>query len=170
MRKLIYLVLSVFLFVGAKSMAQELSKKEERAERKAAVSSEVSDLVNSREYAFIAKMVLPLNLPPINLNPDSGGVIFSPEMVSSNLPFFGRAYGAASLDKDQGMVFAGAPENYKLKKRKKSYEVAMDVKTDSNSYGITISISFDGAALLTISSANRSDVSYSGNIAEIRKE
>jgi len=170
MRKLIYLIVSLFLFVGAKSMAQEVSKKEERTKHKAAVASEISHLVDSREYAFVAKTVLPLSLPPINLNPDSAGVIFGPEMVSSNLPFFGRAYGAASLDNDQGMAFAGVPENYQVEKRKKSYEVAMDVKTDTDSYGITISISLDGAALLTISSANRSDVSYSGHLAVIRKE
>ena len=170
MRKLIYLVLSVFLFVGAKSMAQEVSKKEERAERKAAVSTEVSELVDSRQYAFVAKMILPMNVPPINLNPGAGGVIFGTEMVSSNLPFFGRAYGATSLDNDQGMVFSGAPDNYQLKKRKKSYEVAMDVNTDTENYSINISINFDGSALLTISSSNRSDVSYSGEIAVIRKE
>lgn len=170
MRKLIYLMLSLFMFAGTTSMAQEVSKKEERAERKAALSSEVSALVDSREYAFVVKTVLPLSLPPININPGAGGVIFGPEIVSSNLPFFGRAYGAASLDNDQGMVFSGAPENYQVKKRKKTYEVAMDVKTDSDSYGISLSISFDGAALLTISSSNRSDVSYSGNIAVIRKE
>jgi hypothetical protein len=170
MRKLIFITLSTLLLLGNTVMGQEMSKKEQKAERKAELNKEVSALVDSREYAFVAQTVLPLSLPPVNLNPDTGGVIFGPEMVTSNLPFFGVAYSGADLNNDQGMAFSGAPENYEIKKRKKNYEIKMDVKTDNDSYGLSLSIGLDGNTLLTISSTHRSDVSYSGILARIKKE
>src|SRR5690554_698262 len=107
MRKLMYFTLSMFMLVGTTSMAQEETKKEKRSEHKAELKKDVSALVDSRVYAFVARTVLPLSMPPINLNPDSDGVLFGPEMVNSNLPFFGRAYGGANLDNDKGMTFSG---------------------------------------------------------------
>ncbi|MDN3723563.1 DUF4251 domain-containing protein [Aequorivita sp. SDUM287046] len=170
MKNPVFILLWLCLSIGNLGFAQEETKKQQKAERKAELNKEIAQLIDSREYAFVANTVLPLSLPPINLNPGSADVIFGPEMVTSNLPFFGVAYSGADLSHDQGMAFSGAPTNYKIKNRKKTYDIEMDIKTDNDSYSLSLSVGLDGNALLTISSTHRSDVSYSGNIARIRKE
>jgi len=93
---------------------------------------------------------------------------FSPELIVSEMPFFGRAfsvpYGGAG-----GLKFEGKPEVYTIEKGKKFYFVNAKVKSKGDYFTVNLSISFDGGATMSISSNNRSPISYYGEISAVVK-
>jgi hypothetical protein len=52
-----------------------------------------------------------------------------------------------------------------MEKGKKNYEGMVVVKGDDDKYKIYLTIGFDGNATLSVSSNNRSNISYTGEIS-----
>jgi hypothetical protein len=81
------------------------------------------------------------------------------------MPYFGRAYSGAGYGGDAGLKFAGKPEKYTVVKEKKNYQINVEVKSDNDTYKLSLSIGFEGSATLTVISNNRSTISYNGDIS-----
>lgn len=121
--------------------------------------------LNSKTFEFIANTMYPTSGTPKNLVGSDYSVSFSPEMIISNLPFYGRAYRGMTMGRDKGMRFKGKPENFNIEK-KKEYQVNTVVK-DGDTYEMTLLVSDSGYASLTISSNNRGTISYRGEVVNI---
>ncbi|MDP2687007.1 MAG: DUF4251 domain-containing protein [Aequorivita sp.] len=148
----------IFLFMFGNANAQDKTEK---------TQSSIATLLNSKSFEFIANTAIPLSGPTKNLVGSNYSITFSPEMVISNMPFYGRAYSGMIMGRDKGMRFKGVPENFTLINSKNGYEVTTSVKGENDTYVISISTGNSGFATLSISSNDRGTISYQGEIISI---
>ena len=101
----------------------------------------------------------------VNLTTRSNFMKFHPDLIESDMPYYGRAYSGAGYGGDSGLKFAGKPEKYTVVKEKKYYQINAEVKSDNDTYKISLSIGFEGSTTLMVISNNRSTISYHGDIS-----
>ncbi|QAA81484.1 DUF4251 domain-containing protein [Aequorivita sp. H23M31] len=155
-------VLVCFLFGNVSAQEKQIKSNT----NKATISADrLDNLLDSKTFEFIATRAFPLSGTPKNLAGDSYTVTFSPEMIVSNLPFYGKAYSAVGMTEDTGMSFKGKPENFTVTK-KDGYRLYSTVH-DGDTYRITLSVSDSGYGRLTINSNDRETISYQGEIVEV---
>ena len=165
---LIILFLSLIINIV---FSQEKTKNQLKEETKIVKQKETEILVNSKEFVFIARNVSPQGYRTINLSGNGDNVMFQPEMIKSDMPFFGKSYGGSSYGSgDGGIKFEGAPKVYTIEKTKKYYRIKVEVKGERDFYDLLLSVYFEGNATLSISSNTRSTISYSGKIYKIEKK
>ncbi|HET8803285.1 MAG TPA: DUF4251 domain-containing protein [Aequorivita sp.] len=145
----------IFLFVFGNAQAQDETEKKQ---------SSLETLLNSQSFEFIANTAIPISGPTKNLVGSNYSITFSPEMVRSNMPFYGRAFSGMAYGRDKGMRFEGHPENYTVINAKNGYEVSAEVKGENDTYFISITTGNSGFATLSISSNDRGTISYQGEI------
>ena len=148
------------LFIFGSAAAQEKTEK---------AKSSIEELLNSKNFEFIANTAIPLSGPTRDLVASNYSITFTPEMVISNMPFYGRAYSGMALGRDKGMRFEGKPENFTVTNAKKGYEVSTEVKGENDTYFISITTGHAGFATLSISSNDRGTISYQGEIVSIKQ-
>jgi hypothetical protein len=86
------------------------------------------------------------------------------------MPYFGTVTGAAAYGgRDGGMKFEGKPEGYTVTAKKKGYQVSAVVKGENDTYRLSLSVSPEGSSSLSITSNNRSVITYSGEISPPEK-
>jgi hypothetical protein len=165
--------LSIFFLLAMLSFssgyAQEKSKKQIKEERKIEKQNQVEAMVNAKVFVFTARTALPQGYKTVNLNTNMYNVSFSPEIINSYLPYYGRAYSGMSYGNDTGLKFEGKPEEFSVTKGKKNFNVKAVVKGENDVFDISLSISFEGSASLTVNSNNRSPISYNGEISAPEK-
>jgi hypothetical protein len=165
---IVSLLLFAILF-QTNSVAQEKTKKELKELQKLEKQKQIALLVESKEFVFVANRVMPQGGRTINLTTEYVAEFHS-ELIKCDLPYFGRAYsGAGYGGSDGGMKFEGKPLVYSIEKKKKYYYIKADVRGESDSYSIILTVYFQGAATLSINSNNRSSISYDGDIEEFKK-
>lgn len=157
----------VFSLTNATS--QEKSKKQLKEEAKLEKQKQTELLVDSKEFVFVARTVMPQGSRTINLT-TKYTLEFHPDLIKCDLPFFGRAYSGVGYGGDGGMQFEGKPMDLKIEKKKKSNDIKVNVKGDNDSYSLILSVYFDGTAFLSINSNNRSSISYNGDIEALPKK
>jgi hypothetical protein len=154
----------LFLFIVTTAFPQEKSKKEIKDEQKLEKQMAVEAMVTAREFTFVGRMANPSGMRSVNLATNPNFMKFSPGMVESEMPYFGTSrtpvYGG-----DAGLKFKGEPEEFTLERGKKNYEGMVIVKGEDDKYKIYLTIGFDGNATLSVSSNNRSNISYTGQIS-----
>ncbi len=151
------------------SFSQEKSKKEIRKEHKIEQQKKTEALVNSKNFMFVANRAIPQGYPTVDLNSNPNHLKFSPELIESYMPFFGRTY-QVNFNREGGFKFKAKPESYDLLITQKGYDLKVKVKDNNDSYDIFLNISPEGTASLTIASNNRSTISYNGNIEPVPAE
>lgn len=158
-------ILTVFfmVFTYENVEAQEKSKKQLKEDQKLEKQKQIALLVESKKFVFVANRVMPQNGRTINLTTEYS-VEFQPNLIKSDLPFFGRAYSGVGYGGDDGMKFEGKPTDYSVEKKKKYYLISANVRGESDTYSMMITIYFEGSANLSINSNNRSSISYDGDI------
>ncbi len=155
MKALRILYTLVVLFIFGSTTAQNKTEKPHTS---------IETLLNSKNFEFIANTALPLGQPPKNLVGSNYSITFSPEMVISNMPFYGRAYSGMIMGRDKGMRFKGKPEDFIITSAKNGYNVTTTVKGETDIYVISISVGYSSFATLSISSNDRGTISYQGEI------
>jgi hypothetical protein len=162
--KIITLAVLLLFFISSAS-AQEKSKKEIKEEQKIEKQKQVEAMVLAKEFTFVGRMANPSGMRSVNLATNPNFMKFSPDMIESEMPYFGTSrspvYGG-----DAGLKFKAKPEEFTMEKGKKNYEGLVVVKGDNDKYKIYLSVSFDGSATLSVSSNNRSNISYTGEITQ----
>jgi hypothetical protein len=162
---------TVFLFSFFCGFSQEKSKQQIKEEQNAIKEKKTTDLVESKEYEFVAEMAYPQGTRSISMTTNSNFFRFEKDTIYSEMPFFGRAYsGVGYGSSDGGLNFKGVAKNYSIKKGKKNYTIKAEVKSGSDSYDITLTVYFGGSADLVINSSNRSPISYRGTIDKRKLE
>lgn len=150
--------------------AQEKSKKELKEERKIEKQRQIDVLVNSKMFVFIGKTAFPQGFRTMDLTTNPNYVQFQPDMIKSEMPFFGRAFSGVGYGGDVGLKFEGIPQEFTIEKGKKAYQIKAVVRGDKDTYRLLLSVFFEGSATLSISSNNRSTISYNGEILKIEKK
>ena len=165
--KVFVIFLSLVVTAG---FAQVKSKKELREERKIEKQKQIETLINSKEFVFIGRNASSQGFRTIDLTTNPNFVKFQPDSIKSEMPFFGRAYSGVGYGRDGGLKFEGKPQEFTIEKGKKNYQIKATVKGTNDVYMLFLSVSFEGSAMLSISSNNRSSISYSGDIVAPSKK
>jgi len=155
--KVLFIVLILFVFGQI------------NAQNKSAEVSSIEILLNSKNFEFIANTMIPMSGGTKNLVGSNYSITFTPEMIISNMPFYGRAYSGAAMSRDRGMRFKGKPENFTINKNEKNFEVNATVNGKADTYFISITVGDSGFANLSISSSDRAVISYQGEIIKIQE-
>jgi len=160
------LTITFAFFAIVNGLAQEKSKKQLKEEAKLEKQKQTDLLVDSKEFVFVARTVMPQGWRTIHLTTNYT-LEFRPDLIKCDLPYFGRAYGGVGYGGDSGIKFEGKPMDLKIEKKKKSHDIKVNVKGKNDSYSLMLSVYFDGTAYLSISSNNRSTISFNGDIDKL---
>ena len=169
MKTKVLFVLILSALIATPGFSQEKTKKELKAERKIEKQKQTEVIVNSKEFLFTARTAMPQGGRSVNLTTNPGSVKFHPDMIKSDMPYFGRVTGAIPYGGDGGMKFEGKPEGYTVTAKKKGYQVSAVVKGENDTYRLSLSVSSEGSSSLSITSNNRSVITYSGEISPPEK-
>lgn len=164
---LLIIFLSMILTAG---YAQEKSKKQLRQERKIEKEKEIKALIDAKEFVFIGNSAFPQGFRTIDLTTNPNFVEFKKDTINSEMPFFGRGFSNIGYGNDRGLHFKGSPKEYSIEKNKKGYHIKVVVKGTNDEYRLFLSVASEGSAMLSISSNNRSPISYDGDIRPLEKK
>ncbi|MHC1777942.1 MAG: DUF4251 domain-containing protein [Lentimicrobium sp.] len=163
-------ILMVFFFLlTCPGFAQEKSKKQLKEEQRAELKKQTEALVKSQVFVFKGRMAYPQGGRSVDLTTNTNYVKFSPDLIESYLPFFGKAYSGVGYGGDSGLKFEGKPEEFTIETGKKNYIIKAEVKGENDVFRLTLNVGFEGGASLTVISNNRSSISYSGDISAPEK-
>jgi len=169
MKKHVVLLL-LFTFIPGALFSQEKNSKKSKEELKLEQQKHTEELVNSKTFVFTGTIAYPQSGRSVNLTTTANFIKFSPDLIESDMPFYGRAYsGAGYGGSDGGLTFKGAPGLFTVEKTKKGFQINAEVKGDNDTYRISLSLGTEGNGSLSIYSNNRSSMSYSGNISRIEE-
>nr|WP_315151408.1 DUF4251 domain-containing protein [uncultured Flavobacterium sp.] len=165
------LVLSFFLsFSMLISFGQEKTKQQIKEEQKLAKQKEVETILDSKEFEFVGDRAYPQSGRSIDLTTNSNYFQLKNDSIHSEMPFFGRAYSGVGYGSGGGLDFKGPIKDYSIEKSKKKYLIKANVRGQSDSYSVLLTVFFDGGASLNINSNNRAPINYSGRIEKLKKK
>ena len=170
MNSKISVLMALLLFIGTNLFAQEKSKKQLKAERSIEKQRQTEAMINAKEFVFVGRTALPTGFKTMNLTSNTNFVKFHPDRIESYMPFFGKAYSGIGYGGDNGLKFEGKPEEYTFTREAKNYRINASVKGTNDYFKLTLSVSFEGSATLSITSNNRSPISYYGEISAPEKK
>jgi len=144
--------------------SQGKSTKQTKEQKKAEQAAKIEALMNSREFTFVGATALPTGGRQVNLATNTNYLKFQPEMIDSQMPYFGRAYSTSGYGTDAGMKFKGKPDEFRVEKTKKGWDVNATVTDQNDKYTIYLSVTASGSAHLNLTSGRQSSISYNGEI------
>lgn len=162
MRTKITPLILLMLVMTLDSMAQTADIISEKEKSRIAKVKEVAGLVDSKIFVFRATRANPTGYKPVDLTTNPGYVKFSPNLIVSEMPYFGRVYSVSYGDGD--LNFWGKPDVFTLGKKSKNYAIKARVKDPDDCYMINLTVNFEGSSSLSISSNNRAMIHYNGDI------
>jgi hypothetical protein len=164
MKSRYYLVVLLLSLVITTGFSHGKTTGEKKDEKKLEKQSQLEMMINAREFVFVPRTALPSGMKPVILTRNLYGIKFEPYFIDSYLPFFGRAYSAVGYGNDTGLSFKGKPEKFEIEKKRKTFQVTAVVKGGTDIFRLFLTVGFGGSASLSISSDNRSTISYQGEI------
>lgn len=165
MKKHTFILAALFCILITPIYAQNETVKAQLATPK--VQNDVRALLNSNNFEFVANTVFPLGQPPKNLVGSDYTITFSPKMVISNMPYYGRAY-STPMGRDKGMRFKGAPEIFTVSTKGSPYSVQTTVTNEKDTYSISLEVEASGYATLGIATNNRQTITYHGEVVALK--
>jgi hypothetical protein len=163
--KTIFYFVVIFCFIVSSAVAQEPAKKTKQ-ELKLEKQKETEEMLNSKTFVFVARTAFPSSGRSTSITSGASTLKFAPDLITSDLPFFGTSTRPTGYGTDSGMKFEGKPEEYTMEKKKSGYEIRLVVKTTMDTFRISLTAGGDGYASLSIYSDNRSSMSYSGEVVK----
>ena len=154
----------IFQVILVSAYPQEKSKKQLKEEERQKKMQQIETLINSKDFIFVARYALPMGKRQIDLTSNPNYVKFNPEQFDGYMPFFGEATSGIGYGADQTIKFRDKPETYTIEKKKKNYQVDAKVKGENDIYRLSLSVTFEGSASLSIVSNHRNTISYQGEI------
>ena len=167
--RILSLILILIMSITS-AFSQEKVAKPTKAEKKAKEEKQIEELINSKEFVFVGRFAIPMGYRQVNLASNPNYLKFQPEMIDSQMPFFGNATSPTGYGTDSGVKFKAKPEKYEIRKSKKGWEVEAVVTDQNDSYKIFMTVGASGNSNLTITSTRRSSISYSGDINPVENK
>lgn len=88
----------------------------------------------------------------------------TPDTVTADLPYFGRAYQAQINPSDAGVKFTSTDFEYTVKDRKKGWNVQIKPKDATRYSQLILMITESGRATVRVIPTDREGISYNGTI------
>ena len=152
-----WLVAFIIIYSGVtKAKAQDSVSQSYTVNKK----QSITDLVALRSYVFEIQTVLPLSSNPGTVNPDYT-LSVTPDKIISRLPYYGRAYVAPLNANDAGIEFSSDSFTYNETKNRKGWQILIKPGKQKVQQ-MTLNISENGYANLTVISSDRQQISYRG--------
>lgn len=163
----IFVLLFSLIFCISSTLAQEKNSKLTKEEKRAQKEQQIEALMNSKEFLFEGRFALPTGSRQVNLASNPNFMKFQPDMIVSEMPYFGTAYSPTGYGNDTGVRFKAKPDKFEVTKGKKGWDIEAVVNDQIDNYKIYLSVSPSGSAQLSISCNRRSSISYTGEISPI---
>ena len=158
-----YIIYSL-LFICFHSSYVNAQNKEELPTNVDKTNKTLDALMISKTFEFMAITAYPLSQSPKNLSGSNYSISFTPTEISSHLPFYGTGHGGMALKRDKGFRFKGTPKDFIVKQTERGYEVSALVTDENDVFSISLSVSNSRTATLSISTNNRSSMSFFGEV------
>lgn len=169
MKALTKIAVKCMLVILPAVFAARAGAQDTKENKNAAKQQVIKDLVAAQNYVFKAQSAQPLGGGNRQLTTDYD-LRITKEKITSYLPFFGRAF-SAPLPSQGGINFTSTSFDYTLTDRRKGgWSVLIKPKDAPEVQQLSLTISEDGYASLQVISTNRSAISYSGYITEIKEK
>lgn len=163
------LCLFILSMAPAVLMSQEKTKKELKEEKRLEQQKQIEAMINDTLFVFSARTTNSTGARGGNLSGDNYYVNFSPALIQSNLPFYGRAYSGVAYGGDTGLRFEGKPTRLTIEKTKKGFLVNAVVSANNDNFNLSLNVGSEGNSTLVVYSNNRSSMSFSGEIVKPKK-
>jgi hypothetical protein len=168
--KLRFFILFIILLLSTPYIySQDRNNKGTKEERRLEKQKQVDKMINDKEFVFVPRTALPAGMSVVNLSPNQNSIKFHPDFIDSFMPFFGRAYNVEGYGRDTGLQFSGKPDKFTIEKKGKMYQINVVVKEVNDMFSLFLSVGVDGFASLSVSSNNRSPISFEGEISAPEK-
>jgi len=160
------LVLIAFLLFSNSNIAQT-SKEDKRKEKKQLITSIVAD---SQHYVFLVQTASPVTggMKHLSYGYD---VVVSKDSIKSYLPYFGKAYSGIEYGSTTSpLEFISTKFTYSsiAKKKGDGWDITIEIKDQPDSKKLMFSIYDNGSASLMVTTSNRSQISFSGDIEAVK--
>ena len=170
MKNLIVIGMLLFAFVSVQGQeTKKMSRKEKKAAREAKLIEDTKTALESNSFVFAATQMIPSGGRSRTLTSSYEARIEN-DTITCYLPFFGRAHTVSYGGSESPMDFTQPIEDYSFEKVKKGYEIKFSVNNKSDRLNFFFQIADNGSSSLSVTSTNRSTISYYGNIEKVRKE
>lgn len=168
--KLRFFILFLILLMPIASLySQDNTNRGTKEERRLEKQIQVDEMINAKEFVFVPRTALPTGMSVVNLSLDQNSIKFHSDFIDSYMPFFGRAYRVDGYGTDPGLHFSGKPDKFTIEKKGKLYQINVVVKGDNDIFTLFLSAGVDGFASLSVSSNNRSTISFEGVLSAPEK-
>ena len=158
MKTRIFLLIIVLSITAVAAQAQEIE--------------DIEELVESGKFLFTADRAFPIGGPSVNLISRPSKAEFNGDNAKGDLAYFGKAHNASvaySAD-GGGIKFDGEMMNKEIKVKKKNVILSFKMKAPGDQYSCSLTITSSGSATLSISSNNKSSISYNGAVTAMEEE
>lgn len=166
------IIRTLFVIVVITSINFTLSAQEKKSKKeiKQEKFDQTIELINKGDFKFEAKRAFPQGGRSIDLTTNYGFITLKQTHAEGDLPYFGRAY-TASYGGDGGIKFDSEMVDKKIEVNEKKQRVIISFEVrDKDNYKVTMDVGYNGNTSVSITSNNRSHISYQGEIKKIEKE
>ena len=170
MKKVLILLISISFFISNNVIAQ--SKKELRKQQQKEDYQKTKELIDNKEFVFEADWATSYKGRRVNIAGDSYDLVIKNDLCKAYLPFYGRAYSGSAYGGDGGIKFEVEGVSYDIKHndKKTKTKIKFQIKHNSENYDIFLTVYSNGNANLSISSNNRSNMTYDGKITQYKEK
>lgn len=134
-----------------------------KAEKKAAETAAVKELIKSRRYRIEVNRAVPMNGPSKNLT-SRYSLEIKGDSVSSYLPYFGQAYNLP-YGGGKGLIFDAPITGYKLSFNKKEVAaVKFKSRTEEDYFSYLVQVYSNGSATIHVTPVNRQSITFYGEL------
>jgi hypothetical protein len=127
--------------------------------------------VDSQHYVFNAQMAMPLGGRTLQLTGDYYDLKITKDIISSNLPYYGRAYSAPLDPAKAGVQFTSKKFDYKSIPRKKGgWDILIRTNDMQEDWQLSLTITQDGYANLQVNGGSRQGISFTGMIDAVPQQ
>lgn len=127
-------------------------------------------LIDGQNFIFRAQSVTPQTGNLRQLNSDYYTLRITKDNVTSDLPYFGRAYSAPIDPTQGGMQFTSKQFDYNVAAKKRKWEITIKTKDINDATQMFLTVYDNGTAYLQVNSTNRQPISYNGVIEEKKQQ
>ena len=170
MKKALVLLVSITFFISNNTIAQ--SKKELKKEEQKEDYQKTKDLIDNKDFVFEADWATSYKGKRINIAGDRYTLMVKLDSSIAILPFYGRSYSGSSYGGDGGIKFNIEDVSYDIEHndKKTKTKIKYEVKHKSENYDIILTVYSNGNANLSVSSNNRSTMTYDGKITQNKEK
>lgn len=169
MKSIITLIIfSIFFSISPQHTSAQ--KKKSKQEKREAAFKEITRLVENEPFIYVPNRAFPQGYRSIDLTTNYGFIKIKGDEAEADMPFFGRGF-QPEFGGSGGIKFNGEMINKKieLNEKKRMITYSFEVK-DKDHFRINMEIGYNGGASVSVTSNNKSHISYQGDIEELKEE